>query len=378
MENKTENQSLAATYSPEDNKLRLYCSHRLDEETYKLVHSRGFRWAPKQKLFVTPMWTPLRANLLLKLCGEIEDEQTTLEERAEQRAARFSTYQEKRKADAEDAYNAVKEISRHIPFGQPILIGHHSQRRAERDQKRMEDGRQKCVKMGETSKYWEQKAQDVIKHAQYKDAPGVRAGRVKKLEAEKRKYSKTIEKSKALIEMWTNPEKDLTWERARKIANYYDHIRTCFPLKKYPRSKEKSQYEGDMHLWSALEFITPEQAKGLALNYHKRNISYYRQWLEHTELRLMYEKKILDAQGYKAPEKQKRAKLPPIVNFKMENAKHVTKDEYAKIHRDYKGCRKSDCGAYRYRVGLFPGYRMKPVFLTDQKVVEPSQKEAVA
>ena len=35
------------------------------------------------------MWTPEREDLLLELCGEIEDEDTTLIERAEARAERF-------------------------------------------------------------------------------------------------------------------------------------------------------------------------------------------------------------------------------------------------------------------------------------------------
>ena len=106
--------------------------------------------------------------MLIRFCGEIEDEQVTLEERAKQRSARFSVYQGKRKSDADQAYNAVKEITDRIPFGQPILIGHHSQKRAERDQRRIEQGRQKAVKMWQTSDYWKERAQDVISHAQYK------------------------------------------------------------------------------------------------------------------------------------------------------------------------------------------------------------------
>src|ERR1035437_1758127 len=63
---------LQATYSPEDNKLRLYASSRLDAETYARIKAVGFIWAPKQDLFVAPMWTPARADLLIELCGEIE------------------------------------------------------------------------------------------------------------------------------------------------------------------------------------------------------------------------------------------------------------------------------------------------------------------
>ena len=44
-----------ATYSPEDNKLRLYSSTRLDREIYAGVRGAGFIYAPKQELFVAPM-----------------------------------------------------------------------------------------------------------------------------------------------------------------------------------------------------------------------------------------------------------------------------------------------------------------------------------
>ncbi len=62
-------QMYRATYSPDDNKLRLYAVSRLDPETYKKVHDAGFRWAPKQALFVAPAWTPGREDVLLSLAG---------------------------------------------------------------------------------------------------------------------------------------------------------------------------------------------------------------------------------------------------------------------------------------------------------------------
>lgn len=62
MTENTVSQTYRATYSPDDNKLRLYASLRLDEETYSLINKAGFRWAPKQKLFVAPAWTPGRED----------------------------------------------------------------------------------------------------------------------------------------------------------------------------------------------------------------------------------------------------------------------------------------------------------------------------
>ncbi|MBU5221253.1 hydrolase, partial [Vibrio cholerae] len=72
--------------------LRLYAVSRLDTETYKKEHNTGFRWAPKQALFVAPAWTPGREDLLLSLAGQIEDEDSTLAERQEARAERFTGY----------------------------------------------------------------------------------------------------------------------------------------------------------------------------------------------------------------------------------------------------------------------------------------------
>jgi hypothetical protein len=134
-----------ATYSPQDNKLRLYPAARLDEETYKAVKDQGFIWAPKQECFVAPQWTPQREDFLLSMVDAIDDEDSTMEERAEQRAERFQEYSGKRAADAERAYNAVQAISDAIPFGQPILVGHHSQRKAEKDAQRIENGMRKTV-----------------------------------------------------------------------------------------------------------------------------------------------------------------------------------------------------------------------------------------
>lgn len=49
-----------ATYSPDDNKLRLYASSRLDAETFAKVKAAGFKWAPKQELFVAPAWSSFK------------------------------------------------------------------------------------------------------------------------------------------------------------------------------------------------------------------------------------------------------------------------------------------------------------------------------
>src|SRR5258707_186667 len=140
-----------ATYSPEDNKLRLYATGRLPAEVYARVKSAGFKWAPKQQLFFAPMWTPERADLLFELCGEIGDEDTTLVERAEERAERFEEYSDSRADDANRAREHVEQIGQRFEFGQPILIGHHSEKKARKDAEKIVTGMRKAVRMWETA-----------------------------------------------------------------------------------------------------------------------------------------------------------------------------------------------------------------------------------
>jgi Domain of unknown function (DUF3560) len=137
-----------ASYSPDDDKLRLYASGRLDAETYAEVKAAGFRWAPKQDLFFTS-WSPRAEDLATKLAGEIEDEDKSLTGRGQERAERFTDYQEERADEAERARAAVSAIAENIPFGQPILVGHHSERRARKDAEEIEVGMHKAVKLWE-------------------------------------------------------------------------------------------------------------------------------------------------------------------------------------------------------------------------------------
>jgi hypothetical protein len=95
------------SYTAEDNRLRLYSTTRLDSETYARGKAAGFISAPKQDLFVAPMWTPSREDLHIELAGEIEDEDRSLVDHAVERADRFSDYKESRIDDAQRAHDAV-------------------------------------------------------------------------------------------------------------------------------------------------------------------------------------------------------------------------------------------------------------------------------
>ena len=130
------------------------------------------------------MWTPFREDLALSFLqegDEIEDETMTLEERAEQRASRFEGYKARRIDDARSAHRVATAISENIPFGQPILIGHHSEKRARKDKERIEANMNKAVRMWDTAEYWSRRADASLAHAQYKERHDVRYRRRKEI-----------------------------------------------------------------------------------------------------------------------------------------------------------------------------------------------------
>lgn len=289
-------QSYRATYSPDDNKLRLYASQYLDDETYAKVHALGFKWAPKQGLFVAPAWTPSREDLLISLAGDIEDEDSTLFERQEERAERFNDYSAKRAAESEQALAHVDALTSAIPFGQPILVGHHSERKARSHAKKIDNGMKRVVTLFERAGYWEERAQASLKHAKYKERSDVRYRRIKKIEADLRKAEKNIVASEKFLTLWRSDNLDLNMARA--ISNH-DHISCCFTRDKYPRPAEISQYEGFMSLWSALSegIINAEQARDIAIPHHEKSVEHRQRWASHYRNRLSYERGMLNEAG---------------------------------------------------------------------------------
>ena len=66
-----------ATYSPEDNKLRLYADVRIDAEDWQAMKENGWRWAPKQELFYA-FWSVKNEDFCLAIAGDILPEEMTM------------------------------------------------------------------------------------------------------------------------------------------------------------------------------------------------------------------------------------------------------------------------------------------------------------
>jgi len=276
---------MQATYSPEDNKLRLYSMSRLPKDLYERVRAAGFKWAPQQELFVAPAWTPEREDLLIELCGEVGDEDTSLVDRAEERADRFGDYADKRAGEARQAREAVAAIADNIPLGQPILVGHHSERHARRDAEKIENGMRRAVRAWETSQYWKDRAKGAVRNAKYKERPDVRARRIKGLESDQRRCQRERTRLDTMRKLWS--KEGMTVDQAKAIANFDHGSVIC------------DDGTESWSAWSALDRsqISVESARSQALARCDRGIARYDRCLAHLANRLEYERTMLAESG---------------------------------------------------------------------------------
>jgi len=366
----------SATYSPEDNKLRLSASSRLPADTYKRVSEAGFIWAPKQEIFVAGRWTPDREDLLRELCGEIDDEESTLEERAAARAERFEVYSEKRGNEAESARAHVHTIAQRFEFGQPILVGHHSEKRARRDAEKIDTGMRRAVRLHETARYWERRAARVQRHASYKADPGARERRIKKLEAEQRSHKRDLAAVRARAEQWAKVAAIADADEQLAAALEITRIRDAYSTRDALASGKLSSAEAC------------EKALASCARYE----TLANRWIDHLAGRLAYERVLLGRapdEETKVDRRRRGACALPLLNYQAERIETrcrfrdeteslrqvaMTAAEYKKIDDDRKGGHVSADGTHRVRTTILHtkgggfGGEFVAVFISDSKV----------
>lgn len=376
--------TISATYDPADDKIRMRSAERLDADTYAKVKAAGFGWAPKQGCFYA-VWNPEREDLAAELAGELEDENTTLAERAEVRAERFEGYHEKRAEESERAAEAVGSIADNIPLGQPILVGHHSEKRARKDAQRIENGMRKAVNLWKTAEYWERRARGVLSHVDYKERPDVRARRIKGLEADARRYERQRKNAETFRALWTKIEAPDSLKRKDGQPT------TLLERATFVAGRDSIGFYSQIVDGK----IAPEAAREQAIAHHTTTIADCDRWLEHLNNRLSYERALLAASGFTPPAKKAGKAALPLLNIRGKVAYRdtygsrgiietetvdMTKAQLAAIYPDCKGTRVSGDGTHRLRLALSPFHgdtRYQIVFLTDSKEHERPGQEAV-
>lgn len=170
----------SATYCPEDDKIRLYIGGdgRVQRQSYEYLTNIGYKSTPKQSCQFVATWSEAAEDAALDLIADdddIGDEDYSPEERAADRAERFSGYRDKRLSEAHghaDTYQSG-----------PSAFGFQSQARAERAARRHERHRDKALCQWGKAEYWHRRTDGVIRHALHRQRPDVRRERVLGLES---------------------------------------------------------------------------------------------------------------------------------------------------------------------------------------------------
>lgn len=124
----------------------------------------------------------------------------TAEEREQDRAARterrvdmLTDRSERRASEAEQRGRAADAISDAIPFGQPILVGHHSERRHRRAIEKIQRNTEKSAEASRAARYAAQGAEAAEAHQSYRQSLPVTLRRIETLEAEERKLQRKLD-----------------------------------------------------------------------------------------------------------------------------------------------------------------------------------------
>jgi len=430
-----------ATYSPEDNKLRITASYRFENELWQDFKKLGFKWNPKQQIFMHPRWRPDVEDFCLKMAGSIEPEALTMVERAQFKNDRIDGYIANRHRDVNAFTAAADRLGECFAGGQPILEGHHSANKMRNDHKKMVRNTEKAHEAAGKIDYWYYKKEGVAIHANRKSAYGVRVRRMKGLFADLRTIQRDINTAQVWRDRWT------------MVLDKTDHPKfNEFVLSQL--NHFGSSYSGG---WSDVKDgkITALEGakKALASQENFLNSSNRRRWISHILNRLGYERaelgpvekfageftatilqefarthgahkpkatktdygwliesktelplhlaegctmekdadewrEFLQSVGYEVPDA--KPKQPPILNFKAETLTtklwgdvrtfsqiELTKAEYNKLNGFIV---LSLCGQFRFRLGYTgTGYssERKAVFLTDSKGHAAPESKAI-
>ena len=114
-------------------------------------------------------------------------------ERSEGRAEMLRARAERRDAEATARLAAADAIADRIPLGQPILVGHYSERGHRADIKRMHNHMDRFVEAYGEARHAERAAKAAGRHMAHREAPLVVARRIERLETDLRRTTAVLE-----------------------------------------------------------------------------------------------------------------------------------------------------------------------------------------
>ncbi|MER6604241.1 DUF3560 domain-containing protein [Streptomyces parvus] len=154
------------------------------------------------------------------------DAEKEREEKAEGRAERFGGYAASATQNSEAAWKSSHEISERFAFGQPILVGHHSEGRARRDHARMDNAMRKSIGERDRADHWTGRAQAAANYERFKKDPGRTLRRLDKLRADLRAVEKWQrgESAKGFSRSPADPELETEHQELTEEIQHWEQV----------------------------------------------------------------------------------------------------------------------------------------------------------
>jgi hypothetical protein len=160
---------------------------RPDEAVRVALKAAGWRWSGYRC-----QWYSNRRGAADLVPAGVEVEQGGECDYSAERADRLQASSQRHQVAASAAHQRVHDIASRIPLGQPILVGHHSERHARADIARIDAGMRRPVDEGRTAQHLSEAADASRRHQAHLATAGAIARRLATLEAEYRAMKRTL------------------------------------------------------------------------------------------------------------------------------------------------------------------------------------------
>ena len=112
--------------------------------------------------------------------------------RADGRAERMAGYASNAAARSAAGFNRADQIASGIPFGQPILVGHHSERRHRKDLERIDRGMRTGIDEARKAEHYERRAENAENYQASRENLPRTLRRIATLEADERRVKRDL------------------------------------------------------------------------------------------------------------------------------------------------------------------------------------------
>lgn len=357
------------TWNVVDNRLRWHPGRMLTAAERTVMHESQFDWWGGTKVY-TAIYYAVREKVLLRVSGlKLEDVQTVEEaDDVEERASRFEAHAGDAKSRSDAAYDRSSEIGRRFEGGQPILVGHHSERGARRDQERMHNAMRKSIDEGAKAEYWDRRADAARKHAERKQDAGVIARRIETIDKDIRDWMPRLAKC----------EQRGATENVATIKRILDHLelRRAYQRKLYEAAGglvsdgQKFEVGGEVYFSGSWWKVLRVNPKGVTVPH----------WSSRGDTRYTMLRKYHEIDDYRPPTPEAAAqaaakKTDPLINDPATASHTMTTEQWNKEYSGYKSIRK--CSGYRVRTTVKMGSLVE-VYISDKKTIaKPNAKPKV-